>query len=62
MTYEEKKRLYEDIMQQIAPIVKRQINEFSSKLNVMFYKEFQKLDEFLEKNNERIQSFVSSLS
>lgn len=62
MTYEEKKRLYEDIMQQIAPIVKRQINEFSSKPNVMFYKEFKKLDEFLEKNNERIQSFVSSLS
>lgn len=62
MTKEEKDSLYEAIMRELSPIVKNKISQISDASTEMFYKEFQELDNKLEKLYEHFNYKMSHLT
>lgn len=63
LTYQQKRSLYESIMQQIAPIVKSSIEQFCSQDDCqMFVKEQEQLDAELDKIYQNFNETVSHLT
>ena len=63
MTNQEKRQLFEDIMRELAPLVKTNIERYCASNNdVMFYKEQKRLDNILKKIYARFNENVENLT